>query len=102
MEVERGSFHWKDKDYADIEVKEKQETGKRNGNISHSKQYDFLKQFRLNDINFSIEKVRVKSNLASKTLVVTPSMVKASYKNLKFAGSNLTGSLTRLWVPISF
>ena len=69
LEVERGSFHWKDKDYADIEVKEKQETVNTNGNISHSKQYDFLKQFRLNDINFSIEKVRVKSNLAFKYLV---------------------------------
>ena len=60
MEVERGSFHWKDKDYADIEVKEKQEAVNTNGDVSHQKKYDFVKQFRLNDISFSIEKVRIK------------------------------------------
>ena len=60
MEVERGSFHWKDKDYAVIEVKEKQEAVNTNGDVSHQKKYDFVKQFRLNDISFSIEKVRIK------------------------------------------
>ena len=65
MEVERGSFHWKDKDYADIEVKEKQEAVNTNGDVSHQKKYDFVKQFRLNDISFSIEKVRIKPSCSN-------------------------------------